>query len=308
MADKRINQFNSAAAIQDTDLFAGYQTDSVKYTGTQLKAYTSTLTVKSVGPGYTLTSADNGAFLLLVSSSATVTINHGLPANFSCQIYNPLGGTVTMTPGANVSLFGNTLLRELTVIRVKQVNTGVTDIYNLDGGFNVLGKHAWPISLGSMYPALTNGVTITQVESTTNKNNYRGWSFAQSGNNYVHFRVPMPKSWNQGTVTFVLNWKTTATTGNVVWSVQGLLRNNGDAEDAAFGTAVTLTSAASASAQATITTAETGVMTPAGTPANGSVLEVRINRNGGSGSDTLAATAVLIGVTMFIVANAGNDL
>jgi hypothetical protein len=169
---------------------------------------------------------------------------------------------------------------------------------------NVCGKHAWPISIGAIYPAITSGATITQVESTTNKNNYRGYSFVNGSLNYVHCRIPMPKSWNQSTITAQFYFKTTATTGNVTFQIQAVLRNAGDAEDLAFGTNVTVTTTVGGTAQVENISAETSAMTVAGTPANGSDIEFRISRSAG---DTAAAAAVLTGLVLFITTNAGND-
>jgi hypothetical protein len=181
-------------------------------------------------------------------------------------------------------------------------NSGTIKKYQIA---DVVGKHAWELPMGSFYSSMTLGATVGQVETNPNKCNYRGWSFSFSGNNYVHFRTMMPKSWNQGTVTFILSWASTGGAGNVVWSIQGVSRVNGNAQDLAFGTAITLTSAASANNA--VITAESSAMTFAGTLTYPCEVEIRINRNGGSGSDTFTANAILIGVQMFITTNAGTD-
>lgn len=170
--------------------------------------------------------------------------------------------------------------------------------------FTPVGKHNIAISLGSVFPALTNGVTITQVESTTNKNNYRGWNFINGVATFASFLYPMPKSWNGGSLTVRLFLVTSATTGNIGFKIQAINRNNGDAFDLAYPPATTIPTVTTAGAYDLLITSET-TFTPSGNAFSfPSLVEFRIQR---SSTDSAAASVMVIGVLISITTNAGND-
>lgn len=146
-----------------------------------------------------------------------------------------------------------------------------------------------------------------QQSSFSNGANYPYVQYVQSGLSYAEVSIPMPRRWNQGTFTLRMEWYTTATSGNVVWNADAAIINSGDSLNPSFGTAVTVTSSAAGSGNTKIV-ATTGAITPSGTPSANSRLNIRIYRNGGSGSDNMAATAFLLNpVLLQWTASAGND-
>lgn len=171
----------------------------------------------------------------------------------------------------------------------------------------IIGTESVP-TLNVYLPPVNQAALYTDPVVQSNGVCDAGWSYSQSALNYLYFTVALPKRWNHGTFTLVLYWKTTGTTGNVVWSVDATLRNNGSIINQTFGTAVTLTSAAQGTANALTETALTTALTAGGaSAANNSLAQFRIYRNGGVGSDTLAAPAILLGWQLYFTSNAGND-
>lgn len=167
------------------------------------------------------------------------------------------------------------------------------------------GKHTIPVMAGAMTTRSTNGAASGTSETTTNKVMVRTLDFDQSADEFAQFMIPMPKSWNEGTVTANFYW-TATTTGNVVWGIQGVAISDDDALDAAFGTAQTVTDSVTAANDLMISS-ETSAVTIAGTPATSDLVVFQVYRDADNGSDTLAADAKLLGIKLFITYDAGTD-
>lgn len=167
------------------------------------------------------------------------------------------------------------------------------------------GTHTIPVLAGAMTSRTTNGAAAGLSESTTNKVMLRTLDFDQTTVEYAQIAIPMPKSWNEGTVTVQFIW-TAGATGNVVWAAQGVALSDDDAVDTAFGTAQTVTDGVTASGDV-MESAFTSAITIGGTPAAEDIVVFQFYRDAGNGSDTLAADAKLIGVRINYTVNAGDD-
>lgn len=170
------------------------------------------------------------------------------------------------------------------------------------------GKQTIWIPASAMVPATTNGAASAQVETSTNKVNLRVLDFDAATEEYACFWITFPKSWNEGTLTFEAYWLTAGTsTGDVIWALQGVAESDGDALDAAYGTAATVTDAGSGTANQIRRTAESSAVTIAGTPAEGDVVHLRVARDADAGGDTLTGDARLLGIKLLFSTNAGTD-
>jgi hypothetical protein len=145
-----------------------------------------------------------------------------------------------------------------------------------------------------MWPSLTSGSSFpNRVESATNRQNVYFVDFLQSVQSFAQATTAMPSNWDLGTVTATFYWAVNGTTaGNVIWQLQGRCYGNGNTIDQAFGTAQTVTSAATGTANQVIISSATAAITFAGSPAASQLVQFRVARNGNS--DTLAATARLL--------------
>lgn len=99
-----------------------------------------------------------------------------------------------------------------------------------------------------------------------------------------------------GSIDVTLYWTTTATTGNCKWSVSTAFTatNAAATDDPSFNTASTVTTAAPGTANRVQTSTITGV-TATGAAAS-TLFHIKVFRDGNDGSDTISATARLIGV------------
>lgn len=170
------------------------------------------------------------------------------------------------------------------------------------------GMHTIWIPASAMIPATTNGPASAQQEASSNAENYITLAFDASTDEYAHFVIAMPKSWDEGTITFQVFWSTTATdTDGVAWGLQGVAVSDGDAIDASWGSAVVVTDVAQSAAGDVLVTAVSGAVTIAGTPAAGDVCFFRLFRDVSDANDDMTEDALLIGVKVLYTVAAADD-
>ncbi len=170
------------------------------------------------------------------------------------------------------------------------------------------GKETIWIPASAMIARTTNGAASGTAEMTTNKNMVKTLDFDASTQEFAQFEIAMPKSWNNGTVTFQPVWSHASTTTNfgVVWALQAVATSDDDALDVAFGTEQASTDTGGTTNDRYIGP-ESSAITIAGTPATGDVVQFQIKRNPSDGSDTLAVDARLHGIKLYITTNAATD-
>jgi hypothetical protein len=159
------------------------------------------------------------------------------------------------------------------------------------------------------WPSTTSGsATNTKVEFTTNDQDLYFLDFDQSTDEFAQWTVVMPDSYTGGTITAAFIWTANSTsTNSVVWGLQGRAYADGDAIDATWGTAQTVTDANGASAYTVRISSATAAITLAGSPAGGQLVQLRAYRDADNGSDTLAADARLIAVKIEYPINSYTD-
>jgi hypothetical protein len=171
-----------------------------------------------------------------------------------------------------------------------------------------VGKHTIWVPASAMISATTSGPASASVEAATNDQNYKVLDFDASADEFAHFQVRMPKSWNEGTITYQPVWTSTATdTDGVAWSLEGLATGDSDAIDASWGTAILVTDAAQSVAGDVYIGSESAALTIAGSPAAGELAWFRVSRDVSDAADTHAEDARLIGYALFLTLDAPND-
>lgn len=170
------------------------------------------------------------------------------------------------------------------------------------------GKQTIFIPASAMLPRITNGPSLGSLETATNRVNVSTLDFDPTTQEFAQFQVAMPKSWDEGTVTYDVIWYHPATTVNfgVVWSLAGVALSDTNALDTAFGTAVQVADTGGTT-NALYDSPESGAVTIGNTPAENDYVIFQIARVPADGSDTMAVDARLLGVRLFYTTNAGND-
>jgi hypothetical protein len=187
-------------------------------------------------------------------------------------------------------------------------SAGTKDVFITLPAARIAGRQEIWIPAGAMVPQVTNGAAEGSGETTTNDVMRRTLDYDPTTAEYAQFSWRMPKSWNEGTVTFIPIWSHPSTTTNfgVVWDMCGVALSNDDALDTAFGTAQTSTDTGGTTDDI-YEGPESSAITIAGTPTVGDVVHFRVARAPSNGSDTMAVDARLHGVVLVITTDALSD-
>ncbi len=159
-------------------------------------------------------------------------------------------------------------------------------------------KQLW---LAGWMETITNGCGEQYIdESSTHKVNLDSFPFDKDAIEYAYLNVAMPDDYAGGTVYAKFYWKHLAGTAfKVSWGLQGVGFGDGDALDAAHGTAQYANDEGGTAGSLYISPL-TAAITLAGTPGAGDLVALRALRKADDGSnDTLDADALLIGVMLW---------
>jgi len=148
------------------------------------------------------------------------------------------------------------------------------------------------LGAGSAIPTSTAGADEgAPSESSVNKVMRVTMDFDQTTQQYCQWRFSMPHDYNGGTITGKVKWGS-AGAGNAIYGIQGVCIADGEALDAAFGTAKEVTDTLIAAADLQVTAA-TAAITLAGTPAADILTNIQLYRKAAATGDTLTADALV---------------
>jgi hypothetical protein len=103
-----------------------------------------------------------------------------------------------------------------------------------------IGQHTIVIPAGAMISATTNGAAVGKAETSTHKVMYQTLDFDQTTEEFAHWSINMPKSWDGGTLLMQPIWSHAAATSfGVTWGFEAVSLGDGDALDSVWGTEVT---------------------------------------------------------------------
>ena len=172
----------------------------------------------------------------------------------------------------------------------------------------VAGKETIWVPASAMYGATTNGADAQQVETTATRPDMKVLDFDAGTDEFAQFSVAMPKSWNEGTLTYQVYWSPGSTnTGDCIFGLQAVACADNDTIDVAYGTAVNVTDAGIGTVEDQQISDESGAVTVAGSPAAGELTYFQLFRDANAGGDTFSADARVLGVKIFFTTDAAND-
>lgn len=243
------------------------------------------------------------ALLLVGISSAfcqtTVVRPNQILLNSTCRIRAGSGSPEGAVTGNVCDIYLRTNGGAGTVIYRKESGTGNTG-WVADLVPDILYKKACVVDQGGVYSPEweSSGSDFpTLVFFAGTNNNLCVAAFPDPAIKYIYTHHLLRSDWG-GTLTATFTWRTTATTGNMVWQVQTACIGVGDSIDPAWNTASTVTSAAQGTASRFNTATISSVIVTGCTA--GKMMSIRVFRDPGHASDNLGSgtptDAQLIGV------------
>ena len=191
-------------------------------------------------------------------------------------------------------------------ININPKGTGV--LKSGSAAVKVAGKETIWVPATAMYPATTNGAEAAQVETTAGRPDIKVMDYDAGTRENAQFTIAMPKSWNEGTITYQVYWTQNSTnTGNCIFGLEAVACADSDTIDVAYGTAVEVTDAGIGTAEDQQIASESGAVTVGGSPAAGEQTYFQLYRDAADGSDTFSADARVLGVKIFYTTDAAND-
>ena len=263
----------------------GFGDGDVTLTGTQTLT-NKTLTAPKIGTSI-LDTSGNELLLLTATGSAVNELTLANAATGNGPILSATGET-------NVD------------INLNPKGTGV--LKSGTAAVKIAGKETMWIPAAAMYGPTTNPADAALVETTATRPDLKVFDFDAGTKQYTQFTVAMPKSWNEGTVTYQVYWTpSTTNTGNCIFGLQGVACADGDTIDVAYGTAIELTDAGIGTVEDQQVSAESSAMTVAGSPAAGEQTYFQLYRDAADGGDTFTGESRVLGVKIFYTTDAAND-
>jgi hypothetical protein len=268
----------------------------------------SSVAPRSLSSVTTLTSDDANETLFCTGSWAlTLPLGSGLPAGWKTYPTNEGTGTITLTAqGGDLIAGASTKALGRATAWVVEWSGTAWHATEISAG---TGRQALWIPAEAMLSRVTNGPSISVSETATNKINRRTLDFDKDTVEYVQFRLAMPKSWDEGTITFRPVWThgSTSTNFKVSWGLQAVAISDGEDGDAAFGTAQYSNDTGGSTGFVYIGD-ESAAITVGGTPSAEDVVVFQVLRKADDATnDTLAVDASLIGVRLYINTDSGSD-
>ena len=257
----------------------------VTLTGTQTLT-NKTLTSPKIGTSILDTNGNELALLTATSSAVNeITLANAATGN---------GPVISSTGETNVDL------------NLNPKGTGV--LKSGTAAVKIAGKETIWVPAAAMYGPTTNPADGAQVETTAGRPDLKVFDFDASTKQYTQFTIAMPKSWNEGTLTYQVYWSpSTTNTGNAIFGLQGVACADGDTIDVAYGTAIEVTDAGIGTVVDQQISSESSAMTVAGSPAAGEQSYFQLYRDAADGSDTFTGECRVLGIKLFFTTDAAND-
>ena len=256
----------------------------VTLTGTQTLT-NKTLTSPKIGTSILDTNGNELAILTATGSAVNeITLANASTGN---------APTITASGETNVSL------------NLVPKGTGV--LQGDGSALKIAGKETIWVPAAAMYAPTTNGADAEQVETTATRPDMKVFDFDASTKQYTQFTIAMPKSWNEGTLTYQVYWApSTTNTGNAIFGLQGVACADGDTIDVAYGTAIEITDAGIGTVEDQQITSESGAVTITNA-ADGEQTYFQLYRDAADGSDTFTGECRVLGIKLFFTTDAAND-
>ena len=258
--------------------------------------------------GNTITSTSDGNIALAPNGTGEVVVGSGSAAGdiTTCGTQDLIletnagtkSGNITITDGAN----GHITLSPNGTGEVQAV-----DAADATGAVKIAGLETIFIPTLAMFGTETNGADAQTIETTATRPVMKVLDFDPSTIEYAQFSIAMPKSWNEGTVTFQAFWAPSNTnTDDALIGLQAVSVANDATSDVVFGTAIYVTDAGGGAVEDVLVSPVSAAVTVASAAAD-TYTYFQVLRNATDAADDFTGDVRLLGIKLFYTTNAAND-
>ena len=181
------------------------------------------------------------------------------------------------------------------------------DAADATGAVKIAGLETIFVPAQAMFGTTTNGAEANAVETTATRPEMKVLDFDASTAEYAQFSIAMPKSWNEGTVTFQAFWSpSTTNTGDCLIGLQGVSVANDSTSYVVFGTAIDVTDTGTGTVEDVLVSPVSAAVTIASAAAD-TYTYFQVVRNAAAGGDTFTGDVRLLGIKLFYTTDAAND-
>ena len=159
----------------------------------------------------------------------------------------------------------------------------------------------------AMFGTDANGADAQTVVTTATRPEMKLLDFDASTIEYAQFSIAMPKSWNEGTITFQAFWAPSNTdTGDALIGLQAVSVPNDSTSDVVFGTAIYVTDAGGGALEDVMVSPVSAAVTVAAAAVD-TYTYFQVLRNATDGADDFTGDVRLLGIKIFYTTDAAND-
>lgn len=221
-------------------------------------------------------------------------------ADATGKLLKSLGSFASCLTTALSALTASTTATDGDVDKIAVSETGGWKLKTLDN----VAKRKIPVTITAQawQPTTTAGCgDAANAEMSSNKANFRSLPFGYASKSYACFKMKAPIGYDGSTLDAYFEWHSSGTTSDGVrWGIQIASVGDNETLDASWGTAVEVTDNATGTAYRNLISAKAATITPAGTPASGETLLLRIYRDPAHGDDNLNEIVYLDDVTLLL--------
>lgn len=192
-------------------------------------------------------------------------------------------------PGGDRLLFWNDTTNQWEYLSIGANLSISSGALNAAGGSGTGGDPILTFRASQLIPATTNGAGVDSLENTWNRDFL---TFPVSANRFAELELGWPSGWTS--YQYRVIWRSTATSGNTIFTSDARCFADSTSESAATGTAVNVTDSSSGTAQQVMVSDWSASVTPAGTVADGQPTQIRIGRLG------LSETSPVLNQTVWV--------
>lgn len=261
------------------------------------------------GGAFTLTTNDNVA-AYAQKQFYMFEANHAMPDTATATLNINAIGAKPLRKHVTLNLEnGDIAANQMVAVCYEATNDCFHVLSPLADAPIVQGTHSLWIPAAAMDPNVSNGCAVlTKAETTSGRPDIRSLDFDKDSDKFAQFAVAMPKSWDEGTITFIPYWthKTSTAAYGVAWFLQAVACADGDTIDVAYGTAQSSVDTGGTDEDQYVGP-ESSAITVGGAPAAGELTHFQIYRDVSDAGDTLDADACLLGIIVKVTINAKDD-